>query len=101
MAVGEGHLTHPVALLFSHQNQLAQWECAIHLRHIYTLCICSSVKELLAEFSSGRRQEELEEQLLQISPSCEPSPWGQEVALGLAKVSCPRVDQLSFERGNL
>ena len=62
MPVGEGHLTlYPISLLFSHQNQLAQWEPAIHLRRIYTLCICSSVKKLLAEFCSGRRQEELEE----------------------------------------
>ena len=27
--------------------------------------------------------------------SCEPPPWGQEVVLGLAKVSCPVVDHLS------
>ena len=48
------------SLVFS-SEPAGQWELAIHHRHIYTLCICSSVKGLLAELSSGRSQEELKE----------------------------------------
>lgn len=69
-----------------------QWEYAIYRRHIYTLCMCYSVRELPAEFCPGERQQEL-------GNPCEQPPWGQELALGLAKVSCSRVELLPGLKG--
>nr|XP_058141896.1 alpha-ketoglutarate-dependent dioxygenase alkB homolog 4 isoform X2 [Dasypus novemcinctus] len=51
-----------------------EWQHAIHRRHIAARRVCATFRELSAEFSSGGRQQELGQQLLQIALSFQGRP---------------------------
>ena len=51
-----------------------QWKHAIHRRHIEARRVCATFRELSAEFRPGGRQQELGQELLQISLSFQGRP---------------------------